>query len=189
MKISEYEQTVSLAGYFGVCSTGSDTKKFPLLKSGFPFVIAQSAAAIALTGTVAETLMASVLIPGGTIGANGRLRIAAVWSNTNNANNKTRAIRFGAASGVAGTLYSSITVTTQVSHYNEHHICNRNSQSSQIGVVPVSATGGPGAFNSAPVTSTVATSSDSYLCFTGTLASAGDTITLESYLVEVMYKE
>lgn len=188
-KVSDYTAISNLAGYYGIATTQSDTKKFPILKSGLGFVIAQSAAAVALTGTLVETVLASVTIPGGTIGANGRVRISHAWSNNNNGNSKTRSIRFGTSVGITGTQYTSVSPTTQICHYNEHMISNRNSEASQIGNVPVSATGGPGAFNSAAVVSTVNTANDSVICFTGLLTSAGDTITLEHYLVEVFYKE
>lgn len=188
-KISDYEEIQDLTGYWGIATTQSDTKKFPILKSGLPFWLAQSAVAVPLTGTLSETLLASVLIPAGTIGANGRIRISHVWSNNNSGNNKTRNIRFGSAAGVSGSLVTAIASTTNLSHYNEHVLCNRNDQASQIGNVPATATGGPGSFASASFTSTVNTAADSYINFTGTLANTGDTITLEHYLIEVFYKE
>lgn len=191
-KMSEFPVITDPSGFYVPLFTpesGGLNRRGLLQKLGLPFSLARSAVALTKTGSTTESTLASVLVPAGCMGANGCLRIRHLWSNNNDASNKTRRIRFGSANDLNGTQFSSITVTTQLSHYNTHEIHNRNSQSSQIGIVPVSATGGPGGFSGSPVTSSVDTSQDTYLIFSGELADGTDNITLEMYDVEVLYKE
>src|SRR5688500_6060251 len=77
-----------------------------------PYVLAQSAVAASHTGNTTETTLATVTVPANAIGANGRLRVTSLWSHTNSANSKTLRVRFG---GAAGTIYTSLTVTTTLS--------------------------------------------------------------------------
>ena len=46
-------------------------------------------AAVVLTGTTSATTLATFTIPAGLIGTNGKVKFYPLWSNTNNANNKT----------------------------------------------------------------------------------------------------
>jgi hypothetical protein len=48
---------------------------------------------VALTGTVAETKLASVLVPAGAMGTNGLIRAESVWSNNNSANNNVNFLK------------------------------------------------------------------------------------------------
>lgn len=143
-------------------------------------MIARSAVASSVTGTTTETTLATITIPAGVMGTNGQLWIMTLWSNTSNANNKTLRVRF---SGIAGTQYLLSTATTGVGSQIPLFIRNRNSASSQIGGNSSSATFGHTA--SAAVTSAVDTSLATTLVISGQLANAGDTLTLESYTVEL----
>ena len=150
-------------------------------------VLAASAATgMAVTGTTNETTLATVNIPAGLIGNNGILIITAYWTITTSGNNKTVRVRLGAAgAGLSGTAYTAIVQTTNTAFKTQCQIVNRNSQSAQFG------DGGNGSGGWAPaastwVTSSVATSSASQLVLTGQCANSGDTITLESYLVELV---
>jgi len=143
----------------------------------------QSGAAVAHTGTTAETKIASVLIPAGAMGANGMLDIQHTWSNNNDADDKTRNLRFGAADDLTGTSLMGVLSTTNVLHFNMHRVINNNSVSAQKGIVPAGATGGPGSFSTAAVTAAINTANASYVVFSGTLESGADSITLESYRI------
>lgn len=145
-------------------------------------VIAASAVAASHTGNTTETALATVQVPAGAMGPNGALRITTLWSYTNSANNKTLRIRFG---GVSGTAHLGNFVTTTATLRHQQLIQNRNAQNSQIGgylsVTPFGANPG------AAVTSSVDTSAAADLVLSGQLANAGETVTLESYLVELLY--
>lgn len=146
-------------------------------------ILAKSAVAVPFTGSTVETALATVTIPGKAMGANGRLRIYANWSNNNSGNNKTMRIYFG---GLAGTLYSTITSTTNVAYAVYREILNRNAVNAQIGQYQASASASFGANNAAQATSAIDTDADVELVFAALLANAGDSITLESYLVELL---
>ena len=145
-------------------------------------VLAASGVAVPHTGDTAETVLGTVAIPAGAIGPNGMIRVTTLWSVTNSANNKVLRARLG---GIGGTQFFSTTQTT-VATYNDpvRLIQNRNSQSSQIG--RGASTTGAGS-TAAVVTGTIDTSAAQDLVFTGTLANSGETVTLESFLVELSY--
>lgn len=140
-------------------------------------VLAQSSVAASHTGNTSETTLASVVIPAGAMGPNGRVRITSLWSGTNSANAKTMRHKFG------GVNYFAQNLTTQNGWRHENEIGNRNVANTQIG-------NGNNAFGSmsvAPNSSAVDTSSDVTIQFTGQLANAAETVTLESYLVELYH--
>lgn len=144
-----------------------------------PSLLAASSVAIPLTGTVVETVMATVSVPGGAMGANGGLEIRTVWTYPNSVNNKVLRVRFG---GIGGTQYLASTVSTTVVYSDVRRIRNRNSASSQVGSYAVGSFS-VGASTSAPPTGALDTSTSQDLVLTGQLASAAETITLESYEV------
>jgi hypothetical protein len=140
-----------------------------------PIILAQSAVAVSLTGTTAETALASIPIPAGLIGKNGTIRIFALFTYTNSANAKTMNAKLG------GQLLFSNSSSTTVSQQPIIITHNRNSLSSQI-----TSNSSSGATTASPNATTVDTSVDQVLQLTGTLASSGETITLESYTVEIL---
>lgn len=145
-------------------------------------VLAASAVAASHTGDTSETVLATVPAPAGGMGPNGALRITTQWSYTNSANNKTLRCRLGGLSGAAVFAPFATTTATAVI---QRLLQNRNSQSSQVtfqaGTINSFTTG------SAVATPAVDTSIAQDLVFTGQLANAGDAVTLESYLVELLY--
>lgn len=147
-------------------------------------VLAASAAAASITGTLTETALATVTIPAGAMGANGAIRVTSVWATPGgSANSKTVRTRFG---GAAGTQVMAIGVTTSLSISEAGRIVqNRNSVSSQV--CRNSGSPGSGGSSAAPTTAAVNTAAAVDLVFSGQLANIGETITLESYLVEIYY--
>lgn len=144
-------------------------------------VIAHSAVASPITGVTVETTAATITIPAGAMGANGILLITTQWSATENANTKTIHCRFGTT---GGTAYINASIGSLETHRIQCQIHNRNSVSSQ--------TGGPGSVAFAGSTNSLLTSAvDTSAAFDIYLRAApsnsGDTVTLESYTVEVFY--
>jgi len=136
-------------------------------------------------GDATETAAATITIPAGLIGANGLVRITWLGSQTNSANVKTWRVRFG---GASGTLYYNNAATNSVSTHNQLIIGNRNSASSQIGATSATTT----AFNQSTggvTTSAVNTANAVDIVISNLWAGAtsGETMTLERYLVEVLY--
>jgi hypothetical protein len=143
------------------------------------FVAASGAAAAQLTGTVTETTLATITIPGGLMGPNGVARVTVLYTNSNSANNKTLRVKFG------GTTYFGPAVTTNVTSQAMVMVRNRNATNSQVGMA-FGSTSGFGGSSAAAVTSAVDTTADITLLITGQLANATDTLTLEGYTVDVL---
>lgn len=147
-------------------------------------VLGCSAVAVPLTGSTSETALATVTIPAGAIGANGLLRVTLLTSHTNNANTKTIRVRLG---GIGGTAFISVANTATLSMFFDRTIANRNSQSAQVAAA-ASSINAYSASGSAPTTGTVDTSASQDLVISGQLQAGADTMTLESYLVELAYR-
>lgn len=172
---SEAEQLTRLVAIDG------DTSGFIKDTEGFR-VIGASGVASPVTGTASETALASIIIPAGAMGANGILRITALFSYSNSANNKTLRFRFG--NGLSGTAFFTSVLTTTAATRATMTIQNRNSASSQIGGLTNGFLGGTSTAN---VTGTIDTTAQQTLSISGQLANTGETITLESYIAELRY--
>lgn len=143
------------------------------------YILGQSSSNSALTGSTAETALATIEIPAGAIGPNGSVEVDCWWSCTNNANNKTTKIK------VAGNIISTIGVTTSETLAQRGRLANRNSQTSQVtGLVAVAS--GFGSSTASMSTFTIDTTVAQNITITGQLANSGDTLNLESYIVRVM---
>lgn len=134
--------------------------------------------AAAVTGTTVETTLRTITLPGGLIGA-GAIRLHTAWSATNNANAKTCRVKLGAtvlgsgsASSVAGIRFSTILFVRPtaelVHHVGAANMADQSGSGAAWAVVP---------FDPAI---------DQVLTITGQLATAGDTLTLEGVLAEVV---
>lgn len=143
-------------------------------------ILAQSAVAASVTGTVTETALATVTIPAGSLGANGLVEVIAVWTTTNSANNKSLKVKLGS------TAFLNVTATTTASAQTFTRAANRNSTSSQLGY----SAGATGFSTStgANFTASLDTTADVTLTITGTLTNTGETITLEGYTVRIYPK-
>ncbi len=147
-------------------------------------VLGKSGAAVNTPADTSEDTLATINIPANAMGANGVLRIYTLWAFTSSGNNKTLRIRF---SGASGTIYMNPVFTTSVGYASLTMIANRNATNSQVGFASAATNGGLGTSSaSANVTSSVDTTAATSLVITGQKASAGETLTLESYLVELI---
>lgn len=145
-----------------------------------PGVRAQSSVTgMAVTGTTNETTLASIIIPANMLGINGMLRITALWSYTNSANNKTLRVNFG------GTTWFNQVQTTTASAQSMTMIRNRGAANSQVGYA-ISAGSAFGSTSVANPTAAIDTTASQSITITGQLVNTGETITLESYTVEVL---
>lgn len=147
-------------------------------------VLGASAVAATHTGDTLEAVLATVALPAGAVGANGILRVTSTWSYTNSANTKTPRIRLG---GTTGSVVLGPGVTTTASLVVQRLIQNRNAQNSQVALGSANANSFASS-TGAPLTTSVDLSAAQDLVFSGQLANAGETITLEAYLVEVAYR-
>lgn len=157
---------------FAIGSTGGAVLK----PSG---LLAQSAVPSSVTGTISQTALASLTIPGNAIGPNGSLRITTLWTVTNNSDTKSIGATFG------GTVFMNKSLTTSDSFQAQTIIRNRGVTNSQVSSSP-SAVADYGSSGANTQTGTVDTTQNQTLNITGTLGTSSDTITLESYTVEVL---
>jgi hypothetical protein len=137
-----------------------------------------------LTGSTADTPLASVTLPGGVMGAGGSVVIEAVWSATANANSKSTFVKFGSVAYGTATLFSGSAATARQSQW----VGNRGALNSQIShhpIIPISQQGAAPALS----LSSVNTAADIQIVLSAQLAVAGDTITLESYRITVYPSE
>ncbi|TDY26315.1 hypothetical protein B0G81_6825 [Paraburkholderia sp. BL6665CI2N2] len=144
---------------------------------GVPQIIAQSAVSSSVTGTLAETTLATIALPA--LQANSIVRITHDHTFTNNADTKTITAR------INGTSVGAYNIASNATSSMQRRLANRNSKSSQL-VTPATAGTSFGSSTSGYLTATIDTSVPTTLTLTGTLANAADTITLESYIVEVL---
>ena len=144
-------------------------------------ILGASAVAVSGPADTNENILATITVPAGAMGLNGILRVTTLWTVTNSGNLKTLRARLG---GIGGTDYMTIGLTAALSHHHVVMIRNRGAANSQIGFTPSSIP-----FNTstgANITSAIDTSAAQTFVITGQKASAGETITLESYLVELI---
>jgi len=142
-------------------------------------ILGASAAAVSCAADTAENTLATIAVPAGAMGPNGSLLITTLWSYTNSANNKTLRINFG------GTAYLSNVATTTVAVQTLVMIRNRGVTNLQVGFTNATFSA-IGTTTGTLTTSSVDTTSAQSLTITGQKASAGETLTLESYLVELI---
>jgi len=132
------------------------------------------------TGDTNPATFYTIAIPGGTIGANGSLRITVSFGYTGTAGAKTPTIAFGgttfySTASPSGSTLSAHIITT---------ISNRNNTSIQIGGSTNQA--GYTSTNNAFVPGAIDTTISQNLVISGQLANAGDSIAVERYLIEVI---
>jgi hypothetical protein len=144
-------------------------------------LVAASNVAASITGTLTETNLATVTIPA--LRANDQVVVVSAWSYTNSGNTKTLRIRYHTASGTSGTVVSNGTPTTTAAQRLNIEGGNQNATNSQSWAL---LTGGTAATGTTSATTTLDTTVPTFLNFTATLADTGETITLQSYRVEIV---
>jgi len=115
-----------------------------------------------------ENTLFTATIPGGVMGANGVIVVRSKWDYTNSANSKTIRVRLG------GSQLGGFVATTSASFGLYIDICNRNSESAQVGA----NSSGFGGTTGNTWTSTIDTSADTTLTLTAQKATGTETITM-----------
>lgn len=135
------------------------------------------------TGTTSETTILTVVLPGGSMGPNGILRIRSAFTKNNNVNVKTMKVQLD------GTSFLNATQTNGVQPLEtELEIRNTNTESEQEGQVRSSTNGATLTWLTLSGVSGKNTASNLNIQVKVTLADVADTITLEYFRVEVLYR-
>ena len=130
------------------------------------------------TSSTSVVTLATITIPAGLMGANGKLKIYPLWATTNNANIKTLRLNIG------GTLCS--TMTSQSIPNNSGLLIIRNINSESVQKCSSGLVAGIGASSGSIGSPTVDTSAATTITITGQLAVGTDTLTLEDLFIEVV---
>ncbi len=144
--------------------------------------LAYATAAVSGGADTNENTLATITVPAATMGANGIIRLTVRMTYSNNVNNKTMRVRW---SGGAGTVVWGPTRTTQIGSTAQITIANLGATNVQryFSICNNDASTADGnAGGSTAVDTTAATT----LVITGQKATAGDTLTLEHYLCELI---
>lgn len=164
-------------------SAGTGAGMYPVIFSSTTVAQIQGTGIVTANGAYTQVTtavtMATLTIPGGAMGANGTLRFDAEWAWPNNANTKT--ITHALAGTVMFYGINGSYPTTNTNGRASARIRNRGAQNQNTSLQFTNASQ-----NGNPVYSTIDTSVNQNLTFTGQLAVATDYIILEGYTVEVL---
>lgn len=138
-------------------------------------VLTQSAVAVPHTGDTNETTLATVTIPGGSMGPNGSLFVETLFGKIGTTAATIR-IKLGGTTVRAQSTGGDASANTAV------RVFNRNSQSSQVSFNSAVVYNSSG---STPNETTIDTSADVSLTITAQLGLGSETITLEAYQVSI----
>jgi len=143
-----------------------------------PIKIFSLSAPFSLTNSTSSVTLATITIPAGLLGANGKLKIYPLWATTNNVNQKTLRAIF------SGSTCSTMTSLSVPNNSGLVIIRNTNSESAQkcsSGLVA-----GIGSSLGSIAVLTIDTTAATTLVITGQLAVGTDSMTLEDLFVEVV---
>ena len=130
------------------------------------------------TSSTSVVTLATITIPAGLLGANGKLKIYPLWATTNNANVKTLRAVFGGS--------TCTTMTSQSVPNNSGLLIIRNINSESVQKCSSGLVAGIGASSGSIASPTVDTSAATTITITGQLAVGTDTLTLEDLFIEVV---
>ena len=142
-----------------------------------PIKIFSLSAPWVLSGSTSAVTLATITIPAGLMGANGKLKIYPLWATTNNANIKTLRLNIG------GMLCS--TMVSQIIPNNSGLLIIRNINSESVQKCSSGLVAGIGSSTGSIASPTVDTSAATTITITGQLAAGTDTLTLEDLFVEL----
>lgn len=150
-------------------STGGTRRKLP-------YILVQSHVALSLTGTTAKTTYATIVLPAGAVGPNGKVEVELMVSHTGG-NPVT------VTAELAGNPFFNVANSSALFWAAVGRFFNRASQSSQL-TQPANLTS-YGVSTSGLVTFNVDTSLAQSITLTGQLGTAGDVLTIESYTIKI----
>lgn len=144
-------------------------------------VLAASNVAVSCPADTSEDTLATITVPPGAMGIDGILRITAQWTFTGSTNSKTWRVKFGSMSVQDnGTTNASITSIRSLTELRNAGAANSQKGSSYTFTIAGSLPG------TTPTTAAIDTTAAVTMIITGQKASAGETLTLDSYLVELI---
>jgi hypothetical protein len=147
-------------------------------------IIASSTVPVLHTGTVDETVLATISLPANAMGPNGRIQMKVTWTYTGSVASKTPRVRFG---GLLGTAFYDSTQTINECTVAVIGWTNRGVSNVQIGDAPITTASGVGSVISSPPIGAIDTTEAVDIVITGHLTDVTEIITLEQYLVELIY--
>lgn len=148
---------------------------------GITRILGATGTPASITGSVAETTLATVIVPAGVMGTSGALRVWTFWSFSGTNGTRSVRVRF---SGASGTQYLAVSNASTInSFFDCRIIANSNSASSQVGNQVSSPFGGT---TTAKQTGSANTAAQTSVVITGQLGNSSDTIVLEWYCVELL---
>lgn len=153
-------------------SPGGSYQTYP----NFQVVAASSIPSFTLTGSVSNTPMASLTIPGGLVGPDGEIEIFVKWSRNNTANGITVTAQLGNT-----TLEFSDTRASATSVTEYWRIGARGSTASEVGPGPQGITSSTSSFS--VLAKDLA--QDQTVTIFAQLANAGDNMRVESFSIAV----
>lgn len=181
------------AGHYLAIDQGSDPAKRVSLSTllayffgpamdpyGFRKLAASGVAIVAPTDTNLNILL-TVAVPAGSLGPNGRLRMAFVWTCTNNANVKTFQVLFG-----GGSLRNSSLANFQ-SHVDRIEMSNAGAVDFQIAGSPGVSSGGVGGTTGAAASLNIDSAVSQNIEVKVQKATGADVVQLRSYIIETSY--
>lgn len=138
-----------------------------------------SGAASAVTGVTTAATLASIIIPGGSLGPNGVLELTTLWSMTSNANVKTPRVALGGqqlqtSTGFASNAQSQLLLRVYAKNSNNQQLAH--GFTNPYGVAAPSL-----------VSTTLDMSVDQPLVITGQLATSTDVLTLEAWSLLIKF--
>ena len=142
-----------------------------------PIKIFSLSAPFSLTVSTSVVTLATITIPAGLLGANGKLKIYPLWATTNNANVKTLRLNLG------GVVCSTMVSQNVPNNSGLVIIRNTNNEAAQKCSSGLVAGIGP-SYGSIAVL-TIDTTAATTVTITGQLAVGTDTLTLEDLFVEL----
>ena len=144
-----------------------------------PIKIFSLSTPFSLTGSTSVVTLATatITIPAGLMGANGKLKIYPLWATTNNANIKTLRLNIG------GMLCS--TMVSQSIPNNSGLLIIRNINSESVQKCSSGLVAGIGSSTGSIASTTIDTTAATTITITGQLAVGADTLTLEDLFVEL----
>ena len=143
-----------------------------------PIKIFSLSAPVSLTGSTSVVTLATITIPAGLLGANGKLKIYPLWATTNNANVKTLRAVFGGS--------TCTTMTSQSVPNNSGLVIIRNTNNEATQKCSSGLVAGIGASFGSIAVLTIDTTAATTLGISGQLAVGTDTLTLEDLFIEVV---
>jgi hypothetical protein len=148
-----------------------------------PYVLAQSGTAVTAAVDTNENILGTATIPASAMGTLALVRVTASWTCNNSANVKTIRVRLG---GAAGTIYHSGALTSSTGGMQFVWVQNANAANAQVGGGYGFVVGGTSLLGVTKTTSAIDTSASTTLVITAQKATAGDTMTLDNFTVELL---